>query len=145
MMQDPNNGNNKLIVELKPCTKCCNPFMVKQGEVKSGQELICDNCLKLDQHKKELSIGVIDDCILNQKEMEVSIKEMKENLTVSKGQFNKQAFLEKIRKRSQALTKSIELLQKIDESKDEILVDEYKQLFERMKLVRNGRINTEGV
>jgi len=132
-MEPPNKGEKKLIVELKPCSRCGNPFMVKLGEVKPGQELVCDNCIKLEQKKKELSIGVIDDVMETQKKIEESIKEMKNNLLISKAQFNKQAFLEKIRKRSQMLTKSIELLQKIESSNDEKYLEEYKKLFEKMK------------
>ncbi|MHA1274811.1 MAG: hypothetical protein ACTSQS_15420, partial [Promethearchaeota archaeon] len=73
------------------------------------------------------------DVMETQKKIEESIKEMKNNLLISKAQFNKQAFLEKIRKRSQMLTKSIELLQKIESSNDEKYLEEYKKLFEKMK------------
>ena len=65
--------------------------------------------------------------------MEKSIAEMKNNLTVSKGQLNKQSFLEQIKKRSQTLTQSIELLQKISESKDEKFLEQYKKLFDQLK------------
>lgn len=132
-MHNPENGNNKLIVELKPCSRCKNPFMVKMGELKPGQEIVCENCIKLEKKKRELSISVIDEALENNNQMEVCIKEMKNSLTVSKGQFNKQAFLEAIKKRSQALTKSLELLQKIDESQDEQFLEQYKSLFEQMK------------
>ncbi|MHA1146775.1 MAG: hypothetical protein ACTSR8_00855 [Promethearchaeota archaeon] len=132
-MHNPEKGNNKLIVELKPCSRCKNPFMVKIGDIKPEQEIICNNCLKLEERKRELSISVIDQALENNNQMETCIKEMKNSLTVSKGQFNKQAFLEKIKQRSQALTKSLELLQKIDESQDEQFLEEYKKLFEQMK------------
>ena len=47
--------------------------------------------------------------------------------------FNKQKYLENIRRKALSLTKSIELLQKIDDSKEEKFLDEYKVLFEKMK------------
>jgi len=51
--------NDKLIVALVECSRCGNPFMIKKGQKKSG-ELICDNCIKLEQRKKQLTDSVIE-------------------------------------------------------------------------------------
>lgn len=130
-MPDTKKDASKMILELVPCSRCGNPFMKKKEF--NRQELICDNCIKLEQRKCELQLEVTNNVIASNKVMETSINEMKSQLTVAKGQFNKQAFLDKIKKRSQALTKSIDLLQKIEESNDEKFIDEYKKLFDKLK------------
>lgn len=122
---------SKLIVELKNCIRCNNPFMVKKGEELT--ELVCENCIKLAQRKRELQIGVFNQVIEVENKMEDSIKEMKNELTVAKGTFNKQFFLDKIKKRAQCLQKSIELIEKIEDTNDEKFIDEYKDLFTQMK------------
>ncbi len=125
--------NSKLsLLELKPCSRCGNPFMVPKGQ-KQDEALVCENCVKLEARKRELQIRVIDEVIEVENRMEESIKEMKNELTMTKGTFNKQFFLDKIKSRAQALTKSIELLENIEDSKDEKLVEEYKNLFQQMK------------
>jgi DNA-directed RNA polymerase subunit M/transcription elongation factor TFIIS len=126
-----NNELSKLIVELKTCVRCENAFMVKKGE--ESNELVCENCIKLEQRKRELQIGVLNQVIEVENKMENSIKEMKNQLTVTKGTFNKQFFLEKIKRRSQCLQKSIELIEKIEDTNEEKYIDEYKDLFSRMK------------
>jgi len=65
--------------------------------------------------------------------MEASIQEMKNSLTISKGSFNKQFYIDKIKKRAEALWKSIELIEKIEDTKEEKHIDEYKELFEKLK------------
>ncbi len=127
----PDNDETKLVLELKPCTRCNNPFMVKMGE--DLKELVCDNCIKLGQRKRELQIGVFNKVIEVENKMEDSIREMTNTLTVSKGKFNKQFFLDKIKKRAEILNQSIELIEKIEASNDEKYLDEYKNLFESMK------------
>ena len=126
-----NDDKSKLIVELKNCVRCNNPFMVKKGEELT--KLVCENCIKLEQRKRELQIGVFDQVIEVENKMEDSIKEMKNELTVTKGTFNKQFFLDKIKRRSQCLQKSIELIEKIEDTNDEKYIDEYKDLFQKMK------------
>ena len=126
----PNTNDDKLVVELVVCSRCRNPYMVKKGEKGSG-ELICDNCIKLEQRKKTLEIGVIDNVIESQKEMGNSFIEVRNQLFES--QFNKKLYLEKIKKKSELLSKSIELLEKIHETNDEKYVEEYKKLFEKLK------------
>ncbi len=126
----PDSNDEKLIVELVACSRCGNPFMVEKRKKSSG-DLVCDNCIKLEQRKKQLALGVIDNVIESQKEIGDSIMEVKNK--ISQSQSNKQFFLEKIKRKSEALTKSIELLQKIDETKEEKFIDEYKKFFEKLK------------
>jgi len=120
--------NNKLIVALVECSKCGNPFMIKKGQKKSG-ELICDNCIKLEQRKKQLADSVIE----SQKNIESSIKDDKSSLRVAKNQQIKQLYFDKIKKNSTVLNKSVELLKKIKETNDEKYIEQYKKLFEEMK------------
>lgn len=127
----PNKDENKLILELKPCSRCGNPFMVKKGQ--NLTELVCDNCIKLDQRKRDLQIGVFNKVIEVENQMEDSIREMTNSLSISKGQFNKQFFLDKIKKRAEILTKSIELIEKIEETNDEKYINNYIDLFEKIK------------
>jgi late competence protein required for DNA uptake (superfamily II DNA/RNA helicase) len=126
----PDSNDEKLIVELVACSRCGNPFMVEKGK-KTSSDLVCDNCIKLEQRKRQLSLGVIDNVIESQKEIGDSIMEIKNK--ISQSQSNKQFFLEKIKRKSEVLTKSIELLQKIDETKEEKFIDEYKKLFDKLK------------
>ncbi len=132
-----NSNADKLLVELIACDRCKNPFMMKKGEKlkrqENSEEIVCENCIKLEERKKKLELGVLNNVIESHKEIEASIKEVKEKIDISKNQFNKQLYLERIKKKSISLTKSIELLQKIDESKEEKFIDEYKKLFEKMK------------
>ena len=127
----PNKDENKLILELKPCSRCGNPFMVKKGQ--NLTELVCDNCIKLDQRKRDLQIGVFNKVIEVENQMEDSIREMTNSLSISKGQFNKQFFLDKIKKRAEILTKSIELIEKIEETNNEKYINNYIDLFEKIK------------
>ncbi|KKM06246.1 hypothetical protein LCGC14_1745930 [marine sediment metagenome] len=128
---------DKLLLELVACDRCKNPFMMKKGEKfkKQGnrEEIVCENCTKLEERKRQLELGVLNNAIESHKEIEASIMEVKEKIQTPKSLFNKQQFLEKIKKKSLSLTKSIELLQKIDESNEEKFLDEYKKLFEKMK------------
>lgn len=126
-----NNELSKLVVELKSCSRCGNAFMIKKGD--ELLELVCDNCIKLEQRKRELQIGVLENVITMENKMEDSINEMKNQLTVHRAGFNKQFFLDKIKTRTQALMKSIELIEKIEDSNDEKFLEEYKNLFNKMK------------
>ncbi len=133
----PDSNADKLLLELVACDRCKNPFMMKKGEKlrkqENGEELVCENCIKLEEGKKRLEMGVLNNVIKSHKEIEASILEVKDKIDISKSEFNKQLFLERIKKRSQALTKSIELLQKIDESNEEKYIETYKKLFEKLK------------
>ena len=133
----PDSNADKLLLELVACNRCKNPFMMNKGEKlrkqENNEEIVCDNCIKLEERKKKLELGVIENVIESQKEIEASILEVKNKIDVSKTEFNKQLFLERIKKRSQSLTKSIELLQKIDESNEEKYIEDYKKLFEKLK------------
>jgi len=120
--------NDKLIVALVECSRCGNPFMIKKGQKKSG-ELICDNCIKLEQRKKLLADSVIE----SQKKIESSIKGYKSSLRGAKSQQIKQLYFDKIKKTSTVLNKSVELLKKIEETNDEKYIEQYKKLFEEMK------------
>jgi len=120
--------NDKLIVALVECSRCGNPFMIKKGQKKSG-ELICDNCIKLEQRKKQLADSVIE----SQKNLENSIKGYKSSLRVAKSQQIKQLYFDKLKKTSTVLNNSVELLKKIEETNDEKYIEQYKKLFEKMK------------
>ena len=125
------NDKDMPVLELKPCSRCGNPFLVnKDGDLK---EIVCENCIKLEQRKRELQLGVFDKLIEVENKMEASINEMKNSLTLSKGAFNKQFYLNKIKKRAEALWKSIELIEKIEETKEEKYIDEYKEMFEKLQ------------
>ncbi|MFW9939307.1 MAG: hypothetical protein ACFFD5_16820 [Candidatus Thorarchaeota archaeon] len=124
----PDSDNNKLILELVPCSKCGNPFMVKKGQKESGN-LVCDNCIKLEQRKNQLTNSVIE----SQRKIESSIKDYKNQLRLAKSQQIKQLYFDKIKKNSDVLSRSIELLKKIEETNDEKYIEEYKKLFDKMK------------
>ena len=124
----PESNDDKLIVALVECSRCGNPFMIKKGQKKTGN-LVCDNCIKLEQRKKELADSVKE----SQKEIENSIKGYKSSLRVAKSQQIKQIYFDKIKKTSDVLTKSVELLKKIEETNDEKYIEEYKKLFDKMK------------
>ncbi|MBY8986836.1 MAG: hypothetical protein KGD61_00150 [Candidatus Lokiarchaeota archaeon] len=124
----PESSDDKLIVALVVCSRCGNPFMIKKGQRRSGN-LICDNCIKLEQRKKLLT----DSVKASQKNLEISIKDYKSSLRGAKSQQIKQIYFEKIKKNSDVLTKSVELLKKIEESNDEKYIEEYKKLFDKMK------------
>ncbi|MHA2474694.1 MAG: hypothetical protein ACXAES_15840 [Promethearchaeota archaeon] len=131
------SNSDKLVLELVACDRCKNPFMMNKGEKltkqKYHEEIVCENCIKLEERKRKLELGVINNVIESQKEIEVSILEVKDNIDISRAKFNKHQFLEKIKKKAQALTKSVELLQKIDESNEEKFIDEYKKLFDKLR------------
>jgi len=137
----PENGNNKNLknLALRACDRCKNAFFAENYT--EGQELVCDNCIKLEQRKNELELGVLENVIESNKQMDTCIIEMKNNLTVNKEindtmekkPYSKQEYLTNIKKRAKTLTKSIDLLEKIDETQDEEYIDEYKSLFEKMK------------
>jgi len=133
----PDSNTDKLLLELVACDRCKNPFMMKKGEKlrkqENKEEIVCENCIKLEERKKQLELGVINNVIESHKEIEASILEVKNKIDIPKTEFNKQLFLERIKKRSQALTKSIELLQKIDESNEEKYIEDYRKLFEKLK------------
>jgi len=107
--------------------------MVKRGDHSADAELVCENCIKLEKRKRELQINVIDSVIEEESKISESIKEMRNELTVTRSKFNKEFYMEQIKKRAAALTKSIELLEKIEETDDEQYVEKYKNLFEDMK------------
>jgi DNA-directed RNA polymerase subunit M/transcription elongation factor TFIIS len=128
----PENKSN-FVLELKPCDRCGNAFMVKKGDIKPDHELVCDNCIKLEERKKKLMLGVFDKVIEVENKMEDSINEMKSVLNVAKGKFNKQFFLKQIKQRAETLKKSIELVEKIEATNDEKFFEEYVSLFEKIK------------
>ena len=124
----PESNDEKLIVALVVCSRCGNPFMIKKGQKKTGN-LICDNCIKLEQRKKQLTDSVKE----SQKDIENSIKGYKSSLRVAKSQKIKQIYFEKIKNTSDVLNKSVELLKKIEETNNEKYIEEYKKLFDQMK------------
>ena len=124
----PESNDDKLIVALVSCSRCGNPFMIKKGQKKTGN-LVCDNCIKLEQRKKQLS----DSVKASQKEIQDTIKTYKSSLRVAKSQQIKQIYFDKIKKKSDDLTRSVELLKKIEETNDEKYIEEYKKLFDKIK------------
>ncbi len=124
----PESNDDKLIVALVVCSRCGNPFMIKKGQKKTGN-LICDNCIKLEQRKNFLADSVKE----SQKEIENSIKGYKSSLRVAKSQQIKQIYFEKIKKTSDVLNRSVALLKKIEETNDEKYIEEFKKLFDKMK------------
>ena len=124
----PESNDDKLIVALVSCSRCGNPFMIKKGQKKTGN-LVCDNCIKLEQRKKQLS----DSVKASQKEIQDTIKTYKSSLRVAKSQQIKQIYFDKIKKNSDVLTRSVELLRKIEETNDEKYIEEYKKLYDKMK------------
>ena len=101
--------------------------------IKDLTELVCENCIKLEERKRELQIGVFKEVVAVENKMEDSIREMTNSLSLSKGTFNKQFFLDEIKKRAEVLKKSIELVEKIEATNEEKFIDEYRKLFENMK------------
>jgi len=116
-----NNNKGSLLGEFKACERCKNAFMAQPGET------VCENCIKLEQRKKELSEGVTE----WKSELEGSIKTMENE--VVQIQNKKQQFLDRIKNRTALVNKSIDLLKKIEETQDEKYIEEYKALFEKMK------------
>ena len=132
------DNKKKLDIELTVCSRCKNPFFldskdVKKIDLKPDQELVCENCIKLEERKRELQIGVFKEVVEVENKMEDSIKEMTNSLLVSRGAFNKHFFLNEIKKRAEVLNRSIELIEKIEATNDEKYIEEYKKLFEEMK------------
>ena len=124
----PDTNEDKLVVALVACSRCGNAFMIKKGQKKSDH-LVCDNCIRLEQRKKQLSDSVKE----SQKEIESSIKGYKNSLRVAKSQKIKQIYFDKIKKTSNTLNNSVELLKKIEETNDEKYIEKFKKLFEEMK------------
>ncbi|MBY9014060.1 MAG: hypothetical protein KGD68_00065 [Candidatus Lokiarchaeota archaeon] len=124
----PDSNEDKLIVALVVCSRCGNAFMIKKGQ-KSSDNLVCDNCIRLEQRKRQLTDSVKE----SQKEIESSIKGYKNSLRGAKSQQIKQIYFDKIKKTSTTLNKSVELLKKIEETNEEKYIEEYKKLFEEMK------------
>ena len=124
----PDSNDNKMILKLVACSRCGNPFMVNKV-IKESENLICENCIKLEERKKKLEASVKE----SQKETESHIKEFKSQLRTAKSQQIKQLYFDKIKEESDYLSKSIELLKKIEETNDEKYIEEYKKLFEKMK------------
>ena len=119
MPEKDNKGS--LLGELRGCDRCKNPFMAMPGES------ICPNCIELERRKEELSQGVNE----WKDELVGSIKDMEQEVVAI--QSKKQKFLDKIKYRTTLVNKSIDLLKKIEETKDEKYIDEYMALFEQMK------------
>ena len=124
----PDSNYNTLRAKCDSCTRCGNAFMIQKGQ-KTSQELVCDNCIKLEQRKKILSESVIE----SQKETQTNIKEFKNQLRSAKSQQIKQLYFDKLKEESEYLSKSIELLKKIEETNDEKYILQYKKLFEKLK------------
>lgn len=131
-----NEKNGKLDVSFVKCSRCGNPFFLDENSLmhrEGVEEQVCDNCIKLEKRKRALELDLFESVVEIENKMEKSINEMKNQLNVSRSTFNKQFFLDKIKKRSELMSRSLELIEKIEETNDEKYIDEYKKLFERMK------------
>ena len=127
----PDSDDNKLIVKLVQCSRCGNAFMIQKGQPKT-EELVCDNCLKLEERKKNLSHSVEE----SQKQMESHIKDYKNQLRTAKSQQIKQIYFEKIKKQSTALSKSVEFVEHYDRPS--------RQEFLKKLMMRNTLRNIKG-
>jgi len=129
----PDINADKLVLELVACDRCKNPFMMQKGEKlrkqEKNEEIVCENCIKLEQRKIQLASSVVK----SQEEIRTSIKEYEQQLGLEKSQEKKNIFYEKIKKQSEILSISVELLKKIEKSNEEKYIEEYKKLFEKLK------------
>lgn len=129
----PDTNADKLVLELVACDRCKNPFMMQKGEKlrkqEKNEEIVCENCIKLEQRKIQLASSVVK----SQEEIRTSIKEYEQQLGLEKSQEKKNIFYEKIKKQSEILSISVELLKKIEKSNEEKYIEEYKKLFEKLK------------
>ncbi|NVM19058.1 MAG: hypothetical protein HWN80_15190 [Candidatus Lokiarchaeota archaeon] len=129
----PDSNADKLVLELVACNRCKNPFMMPKGEnlrkQEKNEEIVCENCIKLEERKRQLTSSVIE----SQKEIKTSIKNYENKLEMAETQDTKRIFYEKIKKQSEILTKSVELVKKIEETNEEKYIEEYKKLFEKLK------------
>ena len=129
----PDSNADKLILELVACDRCKNAFMMQKGEKlrkqEQNEEIVCENCIKLEQRKNQLATSVRE----SQKEIKNSIKKYENQLQSANSQDTKKIYFEKIKNQSEILTKSIDLLKKIEETNDEKYIEEYKILFEKLK------------
>lgn len=129
----PDTNADKLVLELVACDRCKNPFMMQKGEKlrkqEKNEEIVCENCVKLEQRKIQLASSIMK----SQEEIRTSIKEYEQQLGLEKSQEKKNIFYKKIKKQSEILSKSVELLKKIKKSNEEKYIEEYKKLFEKLK------------
>jgi len=129
----PDTNADKLVLELVACDRCKNPFMMQKGEKlrkqEKNEEIVCENCIKLEQRKIQLASSVAK----SQEEIRTSIKDYEHQLGLEESQEKKNIFYDKIKKQSEILTKSVELLKKIEKTNQEKYIDEYKKLFEKLK------------
>ena len=119
----PDTNADKLVLELVACDRCKNPFMMQKGEKlrkqEKNEEIVCENCIKLEQRKIQLASSVVK----SQEEIRTSIKEYEQQLGLEKSQEKKNIFYEKIKKQSEILSKSVELLKKIEKSNEEKYIE----------------------
>lgn len=129
----PDTDADKLVLELVACERCKNPFMMQKGEKlrkqEKNEEIVCENCIKLEQRKIQLASSIAK----SQEEIRTSIKDYEHQIGLEKSQEKKNIFYEKIKKKSEILTRSIELLKKIEQTNEEKYIEEYKNLFEKLK------------
>ena len=82
----PDSNADKLLLELVACSRCKNPFMMNKGEKlrkqENNEEIVCENCIKLEERKRQLELGVIENVIESQKEIQASILEVKEKIDI---------------------------------------------------------------
>ena len=129
----PDTNADRLVLELVACDRCKNPFMMQKGEKlrkqEKNEEIVCENCIKLEQRKIQLASSVVK----SQEKIRTSIKNYEHQLGLEESQEKKNLFYEKIKKQSEILTKSVELLKKIEKTNQEKYIDDYKKLFEKLK------------
>ena len=84
----PDTNADRLVLELVACDRCKNPFMMQKGEKlrkqEKNEEIVCENCIKLEQRKISLASSVVK----SQEEIRTSIKEYEQQLGLEKSQEN---------------------------------------------------------
>jgi len=111
-------------LKLTPCKNCGNPFFRDENNPSE----ICKNCIKLEERRKRTA-----PLRKKQDEMRKAIEEMKFELIKTRSELRKKEIKQKIQNKSDLLTKSVELLQKYEETGDESFIDEYQRIFEQLK------------
>lgn len=109
---------------LARCKICSNPFF---KDLKSKRD-ICENCRELEERRKRTASLKI-----KQVEVKKEIDKMETQLKVTMSKRRKEEIKHQIKEKSYALTKSIELLVKYEETGDEKYIEQYINLFQLLK------------
>ncbi len=114
----------KLKTKLVRCKLCSNPFFRDENSTSE----ICENCIKLEERRKRTTALKV-----KQEEMQKDIDKMENQLKITMSKRRKEEIKKDIEARTFALSKSIELLVKYEETGDEIYIEQYMNLFKLLK------------